>query len=66
MQSARTRLSGAAAGLFLLIILLVAYPLINRIPVASLAGVMFNVVFHTFEWSSLRIIFLKIVLMFRS
>merc|ERR1719331_3140078 len=56
-SGASTRLSSASAGAFLLIILLAAYPVINAIPVASLAGVMFNVVVHTFEWSSLRIIF---------
>ena len=37
--------------------LLAAYPAINAIPVTALAGVMFNVVVHTFEWPSLRIMF---------
>ena len=50
-----TRLSTFVAGLFLLIIVLVAYPVINIIPVAALAGVMFCVVYHTFEWSSIRL-----------
>jgi len=52
----RTRLSGVCAGVFLLLILLCMYPLINLIPVAALAGVMFNVVYHTFEWQSLHIL----------
>ena len=52
-----TRISSSTAGLFLLFILLVAYPLINLIPVASLAGVMFMVVIGTFEWHSFRILF---------
>lgn len=56
-SGANARMSSACAGFFLLIILLVAYPAINAIPVASLAGVMFNVCVHTFEWSSLKILF---------
>jgi SulP family sulfate permease len=51
----RQRLSGIAAALFLLIFILFASPLIERIPMAALVGVMFIVVLATFEWSSLRI-----------
>ncbi|MFZ0467987.1 MAG: SulP family inorganic anion transporter [Thiogranum sp.] len=51
----RQRLSGIAAALFLLMFILVASPLIERIPMAALVGVMFVVVIATFEWSSLRI-----------
>lgn len=51
----RQRLSGVAAALFLLIFILFASPLIERIPMAALVGVMFVVVIATFEWSSLRI-----------
>jgi SulP family sulfate permease len=51
----RQRLSGIAAALFLLIFILFASPLIERIPMAALVGVMFVVVLATFEWSSLRI-----------
>ena len=51
----RQRLSGVAAALFLLMFILVASPLIERIPMAALVGVMFVVVVATFEWSSLRI-----------
>jgi SulP family sulfate permease len=51
----RKRLSGVAAALFLLIFILFASPLIERIPMAALVGVMFVVVIATFEWSSLRI-----------
>lgn len=54
---ARCRLSTFCSSIFLLIILLVAYPAINVLPVAALAGVMFNVVYQTFEWGSLRLIF---------
>jgi len=52
----RYRLSGIAAALFLLAFILFASPLIERIPMAALVGVMFIVVMATFEWSSLRII----------
>jgi SulP family sulfate permease len=51
----RKRLSGVAAALFLLMFILFASPLIERIPMAALVGVMFVVVMATFEWSSLRI-----------
>ena len=47
-----TRLSSSVAAIFMLIIILAAYPLINRIPVASLAGVMFLVTYFTIEWES--------------
>lgn len=47
-----TRLSSSVAAIFMLCIILVAYPIINWIPVASLAGVMFVVTFFTVEWES--------------
>ncbi len=49
------RLSGVAAALFLLMFIMFASDLIELIPMAALVGVMFIVVFGTFEWSSLRI-----------
>ena len=52
----RQRLSGVAVALFLLLFILFLYPWIEKIPVASLVGVMFVVVISTFEWSSFRII----------
>ena len=52
----RGRLSGIAAGLFLLAFILFASSLIEQIPLAALTGVMFMVVIGTFEWSSLRIL----------
>ena len=52
----RGRLSGIAAGLFLLAFILFASSLIERIPLAALTGVMFMVVIGTFEWSSIRIL----------
>lgn len=52
----RGRLSGVAAALVLLAMILFAAPLIEMIPLAALVGVMFMVVLGTFEWSSFRII----------
>jgi len=52
----RGRLSGITAAVVLLIFILFAAPLIEKIPLAALVGVMFMVVLGTFEWSSLRII----------
>ena len=51
----RGRLSGIAAAMFLLAILLIAARLVEIIPLAALVGVMFMVVIGTFEWSSLRL-----------
>ena len=51
----RGRLSGISAALFLLLFILAASGLIEKIPLAALTGVMFMVVIATFEWSSLRI-----------
>ena len=49
------RLSGISAAFFLLIFIVFASSLIEMIPMAALVGVMFIVVFGTFEWSSFRI-----------
>jgi len=55
-SGARTRISGIAAALFLLSFIVIASPLIERIPVAALVGVMFMVVIGTFAWASLKIV----------
>jgi len=47
-----TRLSSSVAAIFMLCIILVVSPLINLIPVAGLAGVMFVVTYFTIEWES--------------
>jgi SulP family sulfate permease len=52
----RGRLSGATAAVALLCFILFGAPLIERIPIAALVGVMFMVVIGTFAWSSFRII----------
>lgn len=57
-SGARHRVSSITAGVSLLIIVVVAGPAINCIPVSALVGVMFNVVFHTFDWKSLKLMVL--------
>ncbi len=51
----RTRLSGIAAALFLLLFILAGSGLIEQIPLGALVGVMFMVVIGTFAWRSLMI-----------
>jgi len=52
----RGRASGISAALFLLFFIVLGSSLIEMIPLAALVGVMFMVVFGTFEWSSVRIL----------
>lgn len=53
---ARARLSGIVASLTILLIIIFGAPLIERVPMAALTGVMIMVAFGTFEWASFRII----------
>lgn len=53
---ARARLSGIIASLTILIIILFGAPIIERVPMAALTGVMIMVGVGTFEWISFRII----------
>ncbi|MEX0166767.1 SulP family inorganic anion transporter [Pseudomonas brassicacearum] len=52
----RGRLSGIVAGVMVLLFVLFLSPLIERIPLAALVGVMFVVAQQTFAWASLRVI----------
>src|SRR5699024_9132260 len=52
----RARLSGIIGALTILAIILFGAPVIERIPMAALVGVMIMVAIGTFEWVSLRII----------
>ena len=52
---ARARLSGIVAGLTILVIILVGAPVIGKLPMAALTGVMIMVAIGTFEWTSLKI-----------
>lgn len=51
----RARLSGIVASLTILLIILVGAPVIGKLPMAALTGVMIMVAMGTFEWASLRI-----------
>ncbi|MBB5437906.1 SulP family sulfate permease [Pedobacter sp. AK017] len=53
---ARARLSGIIAAITILIIILFGAPLIEKVPMAALTGVMIMVAIGTFEWMSFRII----------
>lgn len=52
----RARLSSIVASIAILLIILVAGPVIEQIPMAALVGVMMMVAIGTFEWVSFRII----------
>jgi len=52
----RARLSGIVAALTILVVVLFGAPLIERVPMAALVGVMMMVAIGTFEWVSLSII----------
>ncbi|MBU4537873.1 MAG: SulP family inorganic anion transporter [Weeksellaceae bacterium] len=51
----RARLSGIVAALTILVIILVGAPVIGKLPMAALTGVMIMVAIGTFEWASLKI-----------
>lgn len=53
---ARARLSGIIASLTILAMILFGAPVIERVPMAALTGVMIMVAIGTFEWASFRII----------
>jgi len=52
----RARLSGIVAAITILIIVLYGAPVIGKLPMAALVGVMIMVAIGTFEWASFRII----------
>jgi SulP family sulfate permease len=52
----RSRISGATSGIMMLLFILFLSPLIERIPLAALVGVMLVVAQQTFAWGSLRVL----------
>ena len=52
----RARLSGIIAAITILIIILFGAPVIGKLPMAALVGVMIMVAIGTFEWASFRIL----------
>lgn len=53
---ARHRIAGIVGAFAILVIILVAAPIIEKIPMAALTGVMMVVSFLTFNWASFKII----------
>ncbi len=53
---ARARLSGIIASVTILAVILFGAPVIGRLPMAALTGVMMMVAIGTFEWASFRVI----------
>lgn len=52
----RSRLSGIVAAIGLLSFILIGSPVIERVPMAALVGLMFMVSIGTFEWGSFRVL----------
>ena len=52
----RARLSGIVAAITILLIILFGAPVIGKLPMAALVGVMIMVALGTFEWASFKII----------
>jgi len=52
----RARLSGIIAAITILLIILFGAPVIGRLPMAALVGVMMMVAIGTFEWASFKVI----------
>mmetsp|Transcript_18226 Transcript_18226/g.42435 ORF Transcript_18226/g.42435 Transcript_18226/m.42435 type:complete len:654 (+) Transcript_18226:57-2018(+) len=55
-SGANTRLAGMAMAVFLGLGIVVAAPLLGKVPIAAMVGIMLIVCESTFEWSSLRIL----------
>ncbi len=53
-SGARARLSGIVASVMLLVFIMYGAPLIERMPMAALTGLMIMVAIGTFEWASLK------------
>jgi len=56
LNGGRGRLGPSVTALGIMICTMGAYPVLNFIPVAALAGIMLVVVLHTFKWFSLSLI----------
>ena len=56
INGARGRLSGMIAGIAMLLIVVVASPVIEYVPIGSLTGVLFMVVIHTFNWGTFKLL----------
>jgi SulP family sulfate permease len=54
LNGGRGRLAPTCTALLVMVSVMGAYPLLNYIPVAALAGIMLVVVIHTFKWFSVK------------
>ena len=54
-NGARARLSGIVASIMLLVFIMFGSGIIEKLPMASLVGLMFMVAIGTFEWASFRV-----------
>lgn len=52
----RARLAGIIGSLTILLVILIGAPVIEKLPMAALTGVMMMVAIGTFEWASLKVI----------
>lgn len=53
-SGARARLSGIVASIMLLVFIVFGAPIVEKLPMAALTGLMIMVAIGTFEWASLR------------
>jgi MFS superfamily sulfate permease-like transporter len=56
LNGAQGRVSSLACGLGIMILIMVAYPVLNFIPVSALAGIMFVVTIHIFKWYAIDMV----------
>jgi len=61
LNGGRGRLGPSVTALGIMICVVGAYPVLNYIPVAALAGIMFVVVLHTFKWFSVTMVIAAIL-----
>jgi len=52
MNGAEGRVSSVSCGIGIMLLIMVAYPVLNYLPVAAIGGIMFMVVIHIFKWYS--------------
>lgn len=56
LNGARGRLSTIVSGIFMFLVIAVAGPAIDQVPVASLAGILLAMCINIFDWSSFRLL----------
>jgi len=61
LNGGRGRLAPTCTALLVMVAVIGAYPALNIVPTAALAGIMLVVVMHTFKWFSLKMVFATFV-----